>query len=408
MPRPPRSAARAGARRVPGRETGRTRRHILPALALVIAAASAVGADTPYRLRHTGDIPSGCNELTMTMREDTGGRDVLYVAAKEGGLRIYDIAAAPRLLRQIPTADLQALDVMSLSQAGARLYLALGNHFSDRQAAGVAVVDITEPAAARVVDVWTDAHLRGGAGAVAAADGRVYLGAMRHGLVILDSFGDGRLRERARLLPVLDYPDARPDPRKYNARGLVVRDGTVYLAFDAGGLRIIDVTDPDRPRETGRYANPALLGKPRAYNNLVLDGDLAYVAVDYCGLEILNIADPGAIRLVGWWNPVQCERSAWKWFTSPVHANEIALDRACDQVFLSAGRSDLQVVSVADPARPALRLAYGGVDNGIGTWGVSKQGQRVYLSYICTLGIPFRSRWSGVSLLETEGDCAAP
>lgn len=381
---------------------------LLRGLLLCLAAATAAGAGTPFRLRHNGDIESGCTTLTMTMREDSAGRQVLYVAAKEGGLRIYDIAGESRLLAEIPTARLGALDVMNLSQTGTHLYLALGNHFGGRQAAGVAIVDVSDPAAPVVVDVWSDAALRGGAGAVAAAGGRVYLGAMRHGLIILTPEADGKLRERARFLPEPAYPDARPDRRKINARGLALRGTTVYLAYDAGGLRIIDAGDPDRPRELGRYANPALQGKPRAYNNLVLDGTRAYVAVDYCGLEILDIADPGAIRLLGWWNPVQCQSSAWKWFTSPVHANEIALDHACQLVYLASGKSDLQVVSVADPAHPALRMEYGGTDNGIGTWGVSKQDNRVYLSYICTLGMPFRSRWSGVRRLELEGSCAAP
>jgi hypothetical protein len=40
-------------------------------------------------------------------------------------------------------------------------------------------------------------------------------------------------------------------------------------------------------------------------------------------------------------------------------------------------------------------LCLWGPSNGIGTWGVSLHDDRVYLSYICTLGIPFPSNWTG-------------
>jgi hypothetical protein len=137
---------------------------------------------------------------------------------------------------------------------------------------------------------------------------------------------------------------------------------------------------------------------PRAYNNLVLNDSLLYVTVDYCGLEILNVSDTANISLTGWWNPYNCPGN--NWFASPSHTNEIAYDPDCNVVFISTGKSDMMVVDVANPSAPDSCNFYGGVNNNIGTWGVSRYENEIYLSYICTLGIPFASNWTGVKILS--------
>lgn len=166
------------------------------------------------------------------------------------------------------------------------------------------------------------------------------------------------------------------------------------------GLRLIDVHDPVIPVELGRFANPALNGKPRAFNNLVLDGRLANVIVDYCGFEVLDVSRPAAITLVSWWNPWNPELSGWQWFSSPGHAKELAFDSPRKLVFMAAGRTDLQVLSVADPARPVPVGGFGEVGDKLGTWGVSLSGDRVYLAYIRTLGIPLSANWTGIKALR--------
>jgi len=378
-------------------------------LFFTIAAASTCangGQDKPFAgLKHRYDIPSTCHELTMTMRQDSGGRPFLYVAAKEGGLKVYELASAPKLVATVPAQRLESLNVMNLSQSGERLFLALGDHFSRQQGTGVAVIDVHDPTEPRVLDIWADMSMRSGAGIVEAAKNRVYLGAMHDGLLTFKLTQSGSLHLLSQFTPELAFPDEKPDPRKINARGMAVRNGLVYLAYDAGGLRIIDVRDPKAPTEVGRYSNQVMNGKPRAYNNVDLDGNLAYVTVDYCGLEVLDISDPGAVEQLSWWNPHNCQQSPWKWFSSPTHTNELAVDKDCDLVFMSSGKSDLQIVDVADPSAPVHAGEYGGVGNKRGTWGVSKQGDHVFLSYICTLGIPFRSNWTGVSVLQFDGQC---
>jgi hypothetical protein len=356
-------------------------------------------ADSHLSIEHQYDIASTCGEITLSAHRDAGGRPYLYVAAKDGGLRVYEISGAPVLKKTIPVSALGGLHVMNLSQTGTRLFLALGNTFGTAvQTTGMAIVDVASPVDAAIRSVWLDNALHGGSG-IALSDGpRAYLGAMGNGIILFDVTDPEDPRELSRFKPPLDFPDAIPDPTKINARGMEVVGNTMYLAYDAGGLRVIDVSNPSSPREIGRYSNPALNGKPRAYNNVVIDGAVAYVGFDYCGLEVLDVSSPHAPRLITWWNPWACETGPLNWFSSDGHINEIALDREHRLLFAASGKSDLSVLDVSNPAAPTLVLEYGGTENGIGTWGVSIHGDQVFLTYTCAL-IPFTSFWSGVKIL---------
>jgi hypothetical protein len=233
-----------------------------------------------------------------------------------------------------------------------------------------------------------------------------YLGAMDKGVIILDVSDKNNISFVSQFVPDVNYPVANPNPDLYNARGMVVKNSIVYLCYDAGGLRIINCTNKNNPVETGRYSNPVLhnpFNLPRAYNNLVLDDTLLYVAVDYCGVEVLNISDTSNITLDGWWNPYNCPNN--NWFSSPSHANEIRLDKNCNRLFVSTGKSDLMVLDISNPTMPDSCDNYGGIGNNIGTWGVNIHNGNLYLSYICAL-VPFFSNWTGVKVL-TYDTCPA-
>lgn len=350
-------------------------------------------------LVHQSDIPSTCNQMTLTMIKDNQGFQYLYVANKEGGLKIYSIANinSPVLLSSISTLQFDTLDVMNIDQKGNYLYLALGNHFTNPQKAGMAIVDISNIMAPVVSDYYIVNGSTSGAGIVKVEGNYAYLGAMQSGLIILNISNPTSIQFVSQFFPNINYPVNNPNANFYNARGMEVKNGIVYLCFDAGGLRIIDCNNPNSPNQIGQYANPALyipFNLPRAYNNIVLDGNLAYIAVDYCGMEVLNISNPSSITLHGWWNPYNCPGN--NWYTSPSHANEIALDKNCQTIFLSTGKSDLMVLDVSNPANPDSCNYFGGVSNGIGTWGIALGSGEIFLSYICTLGIPFVSGWTGV------------
>lgn len=349
------------------------------------------------------DIPSTCNQMAMTMMHDILDRPYLYVANKEAGLKIYDIStiSSPALVATIPISLYDSLDVMNVSQNGNYLYLALGNSFTNPQAGGMAIVDVSTPTLPNVTDYFVVPNSSSGGGIVKVEGNYAYLGAMQSGLVILDIADKNNILFVSQFMPSINYPPINnPNSSLYNARGMEVKNSIVYLCFDAGGFRIINCTNKQLPIETGRWCNPAVYtpqNHPKAYNNLVVDDTLVYIAVDYCGMEVLNISDTSNITLHGWWNPYNCPNN--NWFNTPVHSNEIHYDANCKRVFLSTGKSDLMVVDVSNPSQPDSCSNYGGVSNNLGTWGVGVYQDQIYLSYICAL-IPFSSNWTGVKILS--------
>ena len=341
--------------------------------------------------------------MVMTMTHDQLGRPYLYVANKEAGLTIYDILtiSSPTAVDTVPTSLYDTLDVMSLTQDGNYLYLAVGNHFTNPQQGGLAIVDVIDPTKPVLTDYYVVPASGSGAGIVKVEGNYAYLGAMKSGLVILDVSNKNAITFVSQFVPDINYPVSSPNPDLYNVRGMAVKNSIVYLCYDAGGLRIINCTDKLNPVETGRYANPATyipINLPRAYNNIILNDSLVYIAVDYCGLEVLNVSDTGNITLTGWWNPYNCPDN--NWFTSPSHTNEMHFDQSCKVLFVSTGKSDMIVIDVSDPTQPDSCNFYGGVSNNIGTWGVSSYQNEIYLSYVCAV-IPFSSNWTGVKILTS-------
>lgn len=378
-------------------------RAILPALLLMVTGSCKKQKEgegnTGFSITQRSETASTCSELFLSAKHDVNGQPYLYIAAKEGGLKIYTDGTTPQLVKTVPVSSLNALHVMNISQEGNYLYLALGNHFGTaQQNPGFAILDVSSPLNPVIKKVWSNTGLTGGTGIVETEGNFAYLGAMGNGLMIFNISDKSNPVLESVFKPSIYYPDNNPDPAKFNVRGMTVKNDVVYLCFDAGGLRIINVSDKQHPRETGRFANPVMNGKPRAYNNIVADGSTAYVAVDYCGLEVLNISDTSAITLKGWWNPWNCETNPFNWFSSNGHANEIVFDAARKLLFISSGKSDLQVADVSDPAHPKFKYEFGGINNNIGTWGVSVYNREIYLTYICSV-IPFSSNWTGLKVL---------
>jgi len=348
------------------------------------------------------NITSACNTMVMTMIHDQNNQPYLYVANKEGGLKVYNISTitSPTLVATIPTTQFDTLDVMNLSQQGNYLYLALGNTFTNPQKGGMAIIDVSTPSSPSVTDFYVVPSSSSGGGIAKAEGNYAYLGAMQSGLVILDITNKSNIQFVSQFIPSINFPPVTsPNPSLYNARGMEVKNSIVYLCYDAGGIRIINCVNKNTPTETGHWCNPAMyspLNHPKAYNNIVLDDSLAYVAVDYAGMEVLNLADTSAISMTGWWNPYNSPNN--NWFTSPSHTNEIVLEKNCKRVFMSTGKSDMIAVDVSDPTQPDSCNMYGGTANNIGTWGIGLWQNQIYLSYICSV-IPFSSSLTQTTIL---------
>ena len=77
--------------------------------------------------------------LPMTPVADRLSRPYLYVAAKDGGLLIFDISVItiPVLSQTLDISHFDSLHVMNVYQQGNYLYLALGNFFGNGNPFGI-------------------------------------------------------------------------------------------------------------------------------------------------------------------------------------------------------------------------------------------------------------------------------
>ncbi len=155
------------------------------------------------------------------------------------------------------------------------------------------------------------------------------------------------------------------------ADGYVLAGGYAYVPVWAGGLCIVDVRDPDAPREVA----VADIGMAE---QAVVTGERAYVTIGYEGLAILDVADPSVPRVLG-----------------EVSLNGLAegLAMAGDQAYVTVddGEQDvLYVIDVADPSQPSeiARAALKG--KGLNIALASKAGYAYVAVADCTyyLGIP--------------------
>ncbi len=390
---------------------------LVTVLLSIVSISSFAQCLSPVNFVKPGEkaMPNPLFNHNMTARRDsTPSKPYLYVAAKAQGLQIYNISslAAPVFASSVAVSALNNLDVNNMTQAGNYLYLALGSIFSSTaQSSGLAIVNVSNPNSPTVTSIYTFSA-PSGAACVTVDGNYAFLAAMQNGVLVLDVTNKSAPVFVSQLVPNVNFPKVGPSASeldKINARSIVVKNNIIYLCYDAGGLRIINASNKSSLKETGRYSNPVMLTRPRAYNNLVLNDSLVYVACDYAGMEVLKIKDTANISQVGWWNPWKAHLASNTWFNSPGHTNEIEFDANCKMVFMSAGRSDVMAVSVANPALPDSCSQYGNKTDTLGTWGLGKYQNQLYICYISTwpLYIPFNSQWSGVKILTYNNACTS-
>lgn len=330
----------------------------------------------------------------------------MFVALNEGGVAVLRTPPEVGRVSEVAHIDkkrLANLDPTHLLIDGNRLYVALGNFFNPRGSkAGLASIDVSDPGKPVVEGIWTSPEKGRGASGLAIRGTTLAMGLMSKGVALFDVRDPSTPRLLSTYLPDLNYPKKNPrEPSVPNARGLAFASDRLCVAFDAGGLRVLDCRAPAMPVEIGRYVQPKMLKKQQAYNNVVIDGNLAYLAVDYAGVEILDVSNPAEMKEVAWWNPWRADQGTNMWFNSPGHTNQLALDRETKRLYVSAGASDLAVLDVSDPGRPRQRGSYGSPRDSLGTWGLELVGDRLYLAYIGTL-VPFKGTWPGVKCLAVS------
>lgn len=349
-------------------------------------------------------FPDSFSAPVLSSRIDRLGRPYVYLACSDSGLFVWDITVptAPVVIKRMPTSLFGDLSVTSLEQEGSLLYLALGA--LDSGTPGLAVLDVSDAADPIPLDHYAHTPFSHGAAIVKVRDGFAYVGAMADGLMVVDANDPQDLQFHSTYLPDPSWPGiATYAP---NARGMAIVDTLLYLAFDAGGLRVLSIADPSAPYQIAQYLNPQhpLLTNP-AYNNVVVKDDRLFVAIDYCGLEVLDITDPAVPQQVDWLNPWSC--FGLNWFGSDGHANEVVLARNDSLLLMSAGDSEVLVYDVTDSDAPALRGGHIVPNDTAAAWGVDAFGDLIVAGYINNHGLPFQpfdSKFGGAVLFSMQVD----
>ena len=340
----------------------------------------------------------------LTSIHDSQGRPFIYSANNAGGFWVLEISDQDLLeSTHFPIDSFNNQNLMNLTQEGDYLYIPIGNFFAAQSTPpGLAIINVKDPKNPIIEDIWQDTVSRKGSAVVEVQGDYAFLGAMNYGLIILDISDKNNIQFTSHLLPDRDFPVENPNSvQEPNARGMDISGDIMMLCFDAGGIRSIDISDKENPREIGIYINEQALTTQQAYNNIWINGDIAYAAVDYCGLEVLDISDPQNVTRINWWNPFECEIFENTWFEAPIHTNQVSYDSEKELVFLSAGDSELVVVDVSDPMDLQQIGQLGMAENLRAAWGASIFENRVVLSYINAV-IPFVSFFNGEIFLGLD------
>ncbi len=236
---------------------------------------------------------------------------LMYMADGHAGILVADIAdpARPKLIAVVETPG-TAHDVRL---AGSHLYVADGP-------AGLTILDASAPRAPKVV---ATVDTPGEAYGVAPYPGPddpvelVYVADANYGVRVID-------------------PAARREVGSAGTPGIAwdvaVAGDKAYVSDRQGGVRVMDLADPTKPREIAS----ALEGVGDVVD-VVLDGPRAWVAVGPSGVHALDISDPATPKPLG---QVLLED----------RAIGVVIDG--DRAFIAAGRAGLQELDISDPTNP--------------------------------------------------------
>lgn len=336
---------------------------------------------------------------------DSQGNPYIYTASMELGLVVFDVSDAgnPIPVDTILPAQLNNLKLTNISQYNNFVFGSLGSFQGVTQDAGLVIFDITDPTNVVIEDIWDSTAFSEGS-AIAITDGQyAYLGAMTEGVVILDVSDVNNITYVSDILPDQNFPEV-PGPFSIpNARGMALKNSdTLILCNDAGGLRMIDVTDKFNPVEIGMYANTTIEATAQsAYNNVVIIGDYAYVPVDYCGLDIIDISSP-VMTNVNWINPWNCTTTNWD--GRPGHTNQI-VNVGDSLLFLTGGDSEILVYDITVKANPVLVGGFVVLLNNEVSWGIDIRNQTVVTAMVDNpFGVPYDSDWGGIQIFEWNAE----
>lgn len=380
----------------------------MAACSAIAAKAQSIDAVTLTELgRHQFpyvQFPDSFSAPVLSSQIDRLDRPYVYLACRDSGLYVWDITTptAPQVVKRMLPPVFGGHKVINLEQYGDLLYAVLGE--LDSGTPGLAVLDISDPADPQLLGQYNHAPFTHGGAIVQVQGDYAYMGAMADGVLVLDISDPADPQYHGSFQPDPAWPGIANYPP--NARGMAIADTIMYLAYDAGGLRVLSISDPSAPYQLAQYLNPQhpILTNP-AYNNVQLLGDRLYVATDFCGLEVLDVSDPLAPAQIEWLNPWGC--FGLSWFGSDGHANELVLARNDSLLVMSAGDSEVLVYDITDPDLPELKGGHILPNDTAAAWGVDAHGDLIVGGFINNHGLPlqpFDSKFGGAVLFRMDVD----
>ncbi len=336
---------------------------------------------------------------------DRLGRPYVYLSTKELGLITFDISDEmnPIPVDTIPKTMVNNLKVVSETQNGNYLFLSLGEFTgANLENAGLAIFNISNPVLPVLLDEWDSTAFAHGSTTVICQGNYVYLGAMGDGVLILDISDLNNIKFVSQIIPDLAFGTHQ---NTYHSRGLFISGDTLLVADDAGGLRIIDVTDKQNPVETGKYYSSAIDSAATGYYNHVYRiGNSAFCALDFCGFEVVNVANPNNMYEEAWLDPWNCTGNPppyGSWQGSEGHTNEIAYDSTQNVLMFSGSDSQVIALDPSNPGQTRMMGEWGQVNDSIASWGVDVFGNLVAIAnYNNPFGLPMYTVKGGLQLLN--------
>ncbi len=246
--------------------------------------------------------------------------DFLYVnSAVDGAMYVINVAD-PSQPYQVSTfqANGNASDVQINGQAAYLMaYMDTTNYTT--------AIDISDPTNLSLISALP-------LGGVTPSDAAPRQAALRDNtLFVADEFGL-RIFDVSDPANIRQYGQIQTDQNGNTCVGVVLNGDYAYLAASGGGVRVIDISDVNDPKEVAPFGQVA--------GSLALQGDKLYIGTYGGGVQIASIGANGAsLNMLGS-------------FPSLGQVEDVAVSE--NELFVNEGLAGIQVLDVSNPAQIAL------------------------------------------------------
>jgi hypothetical protein len=294
-----------------------------------------------------------------------------YLARYEDGMRILDVSdpATPRPIGHGPVETTDTREIYN------DVKLVPGYAFMSSNAHGVVIWDVANPAAPlRVSNMLDGANVH----TIFLVGTTLYLAASQGGFSGLVMFDVGNPLA-PRMLGTLE----QPANTNYLHDLFIEAEGGVgtraYLNYWDAGLLVVDVSDPTRPRELGRYADYMRRTSHSSWvttiggRKICVTGDEDFDA----HARVLDVTDPANIQLLSEWQ-----------LRPAVSIHNIMAQG--ERFFVAHYQDGVRVLDLSDPRLPRQIAHYntwdsataGGASFFDGACGIDVVGDRIYVADI--------------------------